>query len=71
MTNHDLSAKIGARIKSLRMKKNMTQHHLALECDFEKASMSRIESGKSNSTIRTLQKICNVLNVHMGELFNE
>jgi transcriptional regulator with XRE-family HTH domain len=71
MMDQELPVKIGARIRNLRMKKNMTQNHLAMECDFEKASMSRIESGRNNSTLRTLDKICKALNVPIGELFNE
>lgn len=47
----------------------MTQNDLALECDFEKATMSRIESGKANPTVRTLLKISNALDIHISELF--
>jgi DNA-binding XRE family transcriptional regulator len=47
----------------------MTQNDLAVECEFEKASMSRIESGKSNPTVRTLLKICRVLDVKIEDLF--
>lgn len=71
MNESDLQIKIGERIKTLRMKRNMTQNDLAIACDFEKASMSRIESGQSNPTIRTLYRICNALDVHIGELFEE
>jgi transcriptional regulator with XRE-family HTH domain len=49
----------------------MTQNELAMECEFEKASMSRIESGQSNPTIRTLYKISDALDVHIGELFKD
>ena len=63
--------KLGEKIRTIRINKNMTQNELAIECDFEKASMSRIESGKSNTTIRTLCKICRALDIHIVELFNE
>lgn len=49
----------------------MTQNDLAIECNFEKATMSRIESGKSNPTVRTLVKISNALHIHLSELFIE
>jgi transcriptional regulator with XRE-family HTH domain len=71
MNEPDLLIKIGARIKSLRVLKRMTQNDLAIECEFEKASMSRIESGKSNPTVRTLFKICKALDVHISELFKD
>jgi transcriptional regulator with XRE-family HTH domain len=47
----------------------MTQNDLAIACDFEKASMSRIESGQSNPTVRTLHRISLALEIHIGELF--
>jgi transcriptional regulator with XRE-family HTH domain len=71
MNDSDLLIKLGERIKTIRMKKNMTQNDLAIECDFEKASMSRIESGQSNPTIRTLYRISNALEIHITELFSD
>jgi transcriptional regulator with XRE-family HTH domain len=69
MHRNDLLLKIGERIKTIRLAKNMTQNDLAIECEFEKASLSRIESGKTNITIRTLYKICTALDIHIAELF--
>lgn len=63
--------KLGERIKKLRIKRNMTQNDLAIECNFEKASMSRIESGQTNPTIRTLYKISKALDVHIIEIFRD
>lgn len=60
---------LGNRIRDIRQENNLTQYELALRCDFEKATMSRIESGKTNPTIHTLFKICNALDIHMVELF--
>lgn len=60
---------IGARIKELRRSKEMTQNDLATQCNFEKASMSRIEAGKTNVTILTLRKISNALGVEITEFF--
>ncbi len=71
MKEPELLMQMGERIKMLRIKKNMTQNDLAIECEFEKASMSRIESGKSNPTVRTLFKICRALDVHISALFVE
>lgn len=71
MKEPDLLVKLGEKIRSLRMIKNMTQNDLAIECDFEKASMSRIESGRSNPTVKTLLKISKALDVHISELFKD
>lgn len=69
MSEVDLLVKLGNRIKAIRKRKGMSQNELALECDFEKASMSRIEAGLTNTTIRTLFKISRALDVPMAELF--
>lgn len=69
MKETELLTSLGARIRAIRSSKNMTQNDLAVECEFEKASMSRIESGKSNPTVRTLLKICRVLEVNIEDLF--
>ncbi len=60
---------LGARIREIRLEKKITQHQLARLCSFEKASMSRIESGKTNVTVITLRKICKALEVDISELF--
>jgi transcriptional regulator with XRE-family HTH domain len=71
MKEADLLVKMGERIKDIRMKKKMTQHDLASACQFEKASMSRLESGQSNPTIRTLHRVCKSLDIQISELFKD
>ena len=71
MHKTDLLVSIGRRIKTIRFAKKMTQNDLAIECDFEKASLSRIESGKTNITIRTLYKISKGLDVNIAEFFRD
>lgn len=60
---------VGERIKALRLGKQMTQNDLASQCNFDKASMSRIESGKTNITILTLKRIATALDVDPVEFF--
>lgn len=62
---------IGAKIKEIRASKGMAQHELAALCDFEKATMSRIESGQTNPTVLTLKKVSQALNVPIAELLIE
>lgn len=61
---------LGKKIREIRLEKGFTQNNLAIACNFEKASMSRIEAGKTNVSILTLKKICKALNVEMVELFD-
>lgn len=69
MSETEFLMTLGARIKELRLDKNMTQNELAIQCNFEKASLSRIESGKTNITILTLNRISRALDVEMSEFF--
>jgi transcriptional regulator with XRE-family HTH domain len=64
-------ATVGGRIRKLRTKKGLSLSELAYMCDFEKASLSRIELGKTNTTILTLNKISKALNVDISELFED
>jgi transcriptional regulator with XRE-family HTH domain len=69
MTEADFLLLLGKRIKRIRGEKNITQFKLAALCDFEKASMSRIESGKTNTTVLTLRKISQALEIPVSHLF--
>jgi transcriptional regulator with XRE-family HTH domain len=60
---------LGMRIRELRKQRNLSQNELALQCNFEKASLSRIECGKTNVTILTLKKISEALQADMSEFF--
>jgi len=69
MTETEFLTNLGAKIKELRITKNISQKDLAMECNFEKASMSRIEAGKTNITVLTLYKIINALEADVKDLF--
>lgn len=69
MTEQEFLAGVGLKIKELRIRKNISQKDLALECNFEKASMSRIEAGKTNITILTLFKIMTALDADVKDFF--
>ena len=69
MTDPNFLASVGSIIKELRLQKGMTQNELAIQCNFEKASMSRIESGKTNITLLTLRKISRALEVEIRDFF--
>jgi transcriptional regulator with XRE-family HTH domain len=69
MTETEFLTSLGARIKQLRLTKDISQKDLAMECDFEKSNMSRIESGKTNITILTLYKISSALEAEIKDFF--
>ena len=61
---------LGKRIKAIREQKGVTQQELAALCNFEKSNLSRIEAGRSNVTIHTLNKIATSLKVSISDLVN-
>lgn len=62
---------LGNRIRAKRKEKKMSQDTLAALCNIEKANLSRIETGKTNTTILTLRKISKALSSELHELFRD
>lgn len=69
MRDETLQKKVGKRIQELRIQKNLSQQILAAKCNFEKSNLSRLESGRVNSTLSTLNTIAKGLEVNIVELF--
>ena len=67
-TERQYLIKLGHTIRTTRKSKGLTQQNIAALCDSEKANLSRIESGKTNSTIITLKKIAYVLQIPVADL---
>jgi transcriptional regulator with XRE-family HTH domain len=71
MTERKFLSALGGRIRKIRTKKGLSLSELAYLCEFEKASLSRIELGKTNTTVLTLIKISKALEVNVCELFED
>lgn len=61
---------LGIHIRQLREKRNLSQQDLATDCNIPKIQIGRIERAEINTTIRTLVKIANALDVEPKELLN-
>ena len=59
----------GARLKELRENKGLNQEQLAELIGMESRHISRIETGKSFTTIENISKIANALNIEISSLF--
>ena len=66
-----LLKKLGDRIHFLRKKKGKSQNDLALDIDWDKSNLRKIEKGKLNVTVKTLYKLSQALDVELHELFIE
>ncbi len=61
---------LGIHIRQLRERKNLSQQDLANDCNVPKSQVARIERAKINTTVRTLIKIANALEIEPKELLN-
>lgn len=59
---------ISRRIKELRKANRLTVQELAYRCDMERSNLSRIESGRTNLTLKSLCTICNALGVELRDV---
>lgn len=64
------SIDIGMRIKFFRKKAGLSQEKLARKTAIERTTISKIESGKINITISTLQQLCDGFGVSIKDFFN-
>lgn len=60
---------LGARIKELRKKAQISQEELSEKIGINSKNLSRIEAGRGFPTLDTLENIATVLNVEMKEFF--
>jgi transcriptional regulator with XRE-family HTH domain len=62
--------KLGKAIKAHRERIGMNQSALALACDTDRQNMSRIEQGRVNITVLTLNRIAQALNISAKDLLD-
>jgi transcriptional regulator with XRE-family HTH domain len=68
MSEQNIYILIGKRIKNIREDKGFTQQEIGYRCDFEKSTMSRIEAGRTNLTVKNLYKLSQALGVKLKDL---
>ena len=64
-----LQKKVGKRIKEIRFEKKISQQELADLCGMEPGNMSRLEAGRANATLSTIEIVSKNLGVEPFELF--
>lgn len=63
--------KIGDKVREIRLHKKMTQKELAFDLDIEISQITRIETGKINTSILNLIKIAKALEINISELLKD
>jgi transcriptional regulator with XRE-family HTH domain len=59
---------VGKKLREKRLSKNLSQAMLSYDANIPKSQIGRIERGEINTTIVTLLKICNALEIDLKEL---
>jgi len=62
--------KLGQRIVKLRNEKKLKQIDLAIKINIEDSALRRIESGRTNPTVKTLLRIAEGLETDFTNLFD-
>lgn len=62
--------KVGDKILEYRVKMNMSQGALALECGMDKPNLRKLEKGKGNPTVKTLLRLAMALEIEPKELLD-
>ena len=68
MLEQNIYILIGKKIRDTRENQRKTQQDIADICDFEKSTISRIEAGRTNLTVKNLYKISQALGVKMKDI---
>lgn len=70
ISGQDFIVNLGVHIRQIREIKKISQQNLADLCDLPKTTIGRIERAEMNTTIKTLVKIANALEIEPKELLN-
>ncbi len=61
---------LGVNLRELRLSKNLTQLELSIDSGVPLSQIGAIETGKVNTTIKTLIKLSESLDVKVNDLIN-
>jgi transcriptional regulator with XRE-family HTH domain len=70
MTEEEYIKDVCKKIKEIRVLKKMTQLELASKIGIDDSSLRRIESGKTNPTLKTIYRIASAFEIEVTEIFS-
>jgi transcriptional regulator with XRE-family HTH domain len=70
LRNSKILKAVGKQIRIQRRKKGVSQQEFADMCDMELSQINRIELGKVNTTVSTLFRIAEVLEIKASKLLD-
>ena len=69
--NVSITARFGARIRTLRKERGLSQEALAELSGLDRTYISGIERGLRNVALRNIEALAQALNISMSELFED
>lgn len=60
---------VGARLQAFRMSRSLSVRKTALAAGVSPSFVSQLERGKCNASVAVLQRLCDVLGIHVSDLF--
>ena len=67
--DQELLLLIGENLKRVRKSKGLSQRKLAWDCNTDESTIRRIEQGKLNTTVSSLKRIADALEIPIEEFF--
>ncbi len=67
----EISRAIGARLRRGRQAKGLTLGHLSRQSRLSIAFLSRLERGQTTTTLANLIRLCRLLDIALGEIFQD
>lgn len=68
---NEIQFRIGQRIREKRKEKKMTAEELATKLDVTKSYMSKVENGKTKTSVEFLNKVSEILKVPIGYFLDD
>ena len=67
----DIKIRFGRRLRELRLEKGWSQETLANLADIDRTYIPGIESGKRNVSLVVIEKLANVFDITISEIFEK
>lgn len=65
----DELARVGARVRELRLQRGLTQEQLSDEAGLHRVSLNKLENGRADLGVSRVRALAEALGVAPGELF--
>ena len=71
VTDGDVQAAFGRRIRTLRKREGLSQEQLAFRCGLDRTYVGGVERGERNISIVNIEKIARALGLSLRDLFDD